>query len=229
MDLIAHRGRVGSDPENAVEGLGNASRHAAGVEVDVRLTADGVAVLMHDPTVDRTTDGTGAIADLSADEVTVLELAPQVRIPRLADYLSGVTASEVDVVLLDIKDEQMACLEQVAAALVASPAAPSCVALVRTGAAMATLRSLAPAARLGCLGVTEDNVHELIDAAQAVDAELLLVHHGDRAYLDNRGTVATVTASGLRIGASTLYRRDVLDAAEQDGCELALTDFPGAR
>ena len=226
MDLIAHRGRVGSDPENAVESLANASRHAAGVEVDVRLTADGVPVLMHDPTVDRTTAGTGAITDLTADELTALELAPQVRIPRLADYLRGVSAAEIGVVLLDIKDERTACLEQVAAALAASRAAPSCVALVRSGAAMATLRSLAPAARLGCLGVTEHNVHELIAAAQAADAELLLVHHGDRAYLDNRGVVATVAASGLRIGASTLHRRDVLDAAAQDGCELALTDFP---
>nr|WP_276608386.1 glycerophosphodiester phosphodiesterase family protein [Arthrobacter crystallopoietes] len=44
------------------------------VEIDVRLTADGVPVLMPDDTVDRTTNGTGRVADLSLSEIKKLRL-----------------------------------------------------------------------------------------------------------------------------------------------------------
>ena len=43
------------------------------VEVDIRLTSDGVAVLMHDSTVDRTTDGTGPIANMTLAQVKQLD------------------------------------------------------------------------------------------------------------------------------------------------------------
>jgi glycerophosphoryl diester phosphodiesterase len=43
------------------------------LEMDVRLTRDGEVVVIHDPTVDRTTDGSGAIADLTLDEIRSLD------------------------------------------------------------------------------------------------------------------------------------------------------------
>ena len=62
--VIAHRGLSARAPENTLA----AFRAAAGagvpwVECDVQLTADGHAVLLHDETLDRTTDGTGRLAD----------------------------------------------------------------------------------------------------------------------------------------------------------------------
>jgi glycerophosphoryl diester phosphodiesterase len=43
------------------------------IEVDVRISADGVPVVMHDPTVDRTTGGTGSVAGLTAGEISALD------------------------------------------------------------------------------------------------------------------------------------------------------------
>ena len=68
--VAAHRGAGRLAPENtrAAMRLGVSLGHRM-VEFDVKLTRDGVAILIHDETIDRTTDGTGAVRDLSADVV----------------------------------------------------------------------------------------------------------------------------------------------------------------
>lgn len=64
------------------------------IELDVRLTRDGVQAVIHDGTVDRTTNGTGRVADLSWDELQALDAGSRFnetfagqRIPRLEDVL----------------------------------------------------------------------------------------------------------------------------------------------
>ncbi len=71
---IAHRGGGGLFPENTLVALEAAG--AAGVfgsEVDIRLTRDLVPVLMHDETVDRTTNGTGAVEGMTSAEISKLD------------------------------------------------------------------------------------------------------------------------------------------------------------
>jgi glycerophosphoryl diester phosphodiesterase len=71
---VAHRGDSARAPENTLPAYRKALRLGVRrLEVDVRFTADGVPVLMHDPTVDRTTDGTGEIAAMSLSEVRSLD------------------------------------------------------------------------------------------------------------------------------------------------------------
>ncbi len=61
--LVGHRGARGSAPENTLAGLRRAADlHAPWVEFDVKLSRDGVPLLMHDDTLERTTDGRGAVA-----------------------------------------------------------------------------------------------------------------------------------------------------------------------
>lgn len=65
MQLMAHRGASGLAPENTLAAFRLALEYQPEwFELDVHATADGEIVVMHDATVDRTTDGTGAIADL---------------------------------------------------------------------------------------------------------------------------------------------------------------------
>lgn len=62
--IIGHRGCAAHAPENSLEGITAAANAAAdSVELDVRLTADGVPVLLHDARLDRTGQGRGAIAE----------------------------------------------------------------------------------------------------------------------------------------------------------------------
>lgn len=91
--LIAHRCGGGLAPENSLAGLQVA--HARGyraVEFDVMLSGDGTPILIHDETVDRTTNGSGWVAQMSDDQLLALSLAKGAhtafvdeRIPRFCD------------------------------------------------------------------------------------------------------------------------------------------------
>ncbi|XP_017668889.1 PREDICTED: glycerophosphodiester phosphodiesterase 1 [Lepidothrix coronata] len=78
---VAHRGGAHDAPENTLGAIRQAAENgAAGVEVDVEFTADGVAILMHDDTVERTTDGSGRLCDLTFDEVRKLNASAKHRL-----------------------------------------------------------------------------------------------------------------------------------------------------
>lgn len=68
--ILAHRGGGSLAPENTLVALRvGATFGFAGAEIDARLAACGTPVLLHDPTVDRTTDDSGLVRDLAADEL----------------------------------------------------------------------------------------------------------------------------------------------------------------
>lgn len=72
--VIGHRGNAAHAPENTLTSLCQAiAAGADAVEFDVRLTRDGHVVLHHDPTVDRTSDGTGAVRDKTLAELCMLD------------------------------------------------------------------------------------------------------------------------------------------------------------
>jgi glycerophosphoryl diester phosphodiesterase len=74
--ISAHRGALNLAPENTLASYEYAFAYGVDlVEVDVQQTADGRFVALHDDTVDRTTDGTGRIADLTYDQVRALNAA----------------------------------------------------------------------------------------------------------------------------------------------------------
>jgi glycerophosphoryl diester phosphodiesterase len=100
LRVWAHRGGSSAAPENTAASDEVARR--AGVEwieTDVQPTKDGVPVVLHDATVDRTTNGTGAIRSLTAAEVAELDagswFSPAYagqRVPTLASQLDGLRA-----------------------------------------------------------------------------------------------------------------------------------------
>lgn len=73
--VIAHRGAHAAAPENSLAAIQAAvAMGAAAVEIDIRRTADGVPVLMHDDTLDRTTDARGAVRETTAGNLTFVRL-----------------------------------------------------------------------------------------------------------------------------------------------------------
>ncbi|MCR5795042.1 MAG: alpha/beta fold hydrolase [Solobacterium sp.] len=68
--IYGHRGASGSAPENTLEAFKAAAETGAeGVELDIQLTKDGYIVVIHDETIDRTSDGTGYVKDMTLDEL----------------------------------------------------------------------------------------------------------------------------------------------------------------
>lgn len=94
--VVGHRGAAGLAPENTMPSFELAvSQGADAIETDVHLTADGVPVAIHDETVDRTTNGHGAVADLTLAQIKALDASgkfhgayARVKIPTLEEILT---------------------------------------------------------------------------------------------------------------------------------------------
>lgn len=72
--VIAHRGQRAEAPEQTIEAFTLAiERGAQFIEADVQLTRDGVLAMMHDPTINRTTNGSGRLADHTWSELQALD------------------------------------------------------------------------------------------------------------------------------------------------------------
>jgi glycerophosphoryl diester phosphodiesterase len=93
--VVAHRGASIEHPENTIEAFEAAIELGAdAVEFDVRMTADGHAVVMHDPDVSRTTDGTGLVSEMMLAEIRELG------VPTVEDALrclSGRVAADIEI------------------------------------------------------------------------------------------------------------------------------------
>jgi len=96
--LIAHRGAPLLAPENTLPSFQAAVEHGATwIEVDVKLTKDRHPVIIHDDAVDRTTNGTGYVANLTLDQIRSLDagvcyghLYKGVKVPTLAETVGFV-------------------------------------------------------------------------------------------------------------------------------------------
>src|SRR5947199_10826632 len=100
--VFAHRGGSALAPENTIEAFDNGLRLGAdGLELDVRLSHDGVVVVHHDRTLERTTALTGPVARRTADELR------RAGVPALADVLLRYPEARI-IIQLKINREELA-------------------------------------------------------------------------------------------------------------------------
>ena len=116
---FAHRGTSSAAPENTLEAFRLAARSGAGgLELDVHMTSDGRIVVIHDESVDRTTEGTGLVRHMTLHEIQSLDAGYRftpdggtnfpyrgrgVRVPELGEVLRHFPGHKVNI---DIKEEQ---------------------------------------------------------------------------------------------------------------------------
>ncbi len=105
---IGHRGAPHVAPENSLAGLQAALAYSPDmVEMDVRVSKDGVAVVMHDEKIDRTTNGRGKVVRKTLAELRGFRLANGEPVPTFAEaveLLKGRTELKVDVKDVGIED-----------------------------------------------------------------------------------------------------------------------------
>ena len=94
--VAAHRGDWKYAPENSMEGLRNSLFFGADIiETDVRQTRDGHFIVMHNATVDRTTNGSGTISEMTLGDIRKLRLktnwgqSTQMLVPTLEEYIDS--------------------------------------------------------------------------------------------------------------------------------------------
>ncbi|PIK15388.1 MAG: phosphodiesterase [Halobacteriovorax sp. JY17] len=86
--MLGHRGAKGERPENTIDGIKYAlDLGLSAIEIDIHLSADNRLVVIHDDTLDRTTNGTGLVREASSVDMRELDAGNGERIPYLEEVL----------------------------------------------------------------------------------------------------------------------------------------------
>lgn len=229
--IASHRGGGATAPENTIPAI--AAALAAGfdyIEVDVALTADGHPVLMHDATVDRTTDGRGAIADKTLAEVRALDagswFAPAFAgtpVPTLTEFLD-VLGDSAQRAIVELKGEWDAGAMAAALAEVSARELDERVVIASFDARTLALAEAASETipRMLILKHLPDDVAE---AALEAGARGIIVDR--KAVLADAEVVDELHAAGVRVVVYTLNEHTQWDAVTALGVDGIVTDDPG--
>lgn len=214
---------MGVEPENTLRSFARAERSGMDViALDLRLSKDGALVVLHDAEVDRTTDGSGAVADLTLAELRELDAGHGQRVPVLEEALDAVRAP-LQVQVRDVG---------VAAVLAQLLRGRDLTGRVEVASfhdeVLGEMVRLVPGVRTvlyADLRLAAAERRNLVDRALAVRAETLAL---DIARLD-LDTVEWIHEAGLRVigwTVNSLERLRLARALELDG---VVTDFPEIR
>lgn len=228
--VVAHRGASAAAPENTCAAMRRAAAMGARwAECDVRLTADETPVVLHDATLERTTNGRGRLADTRADDIATLDagawFAPEAvgePVPTLAALLA-VAASLGLGLNVEIKadsDPAAAATAAAAAPLLRAATVPLVVSSFRP-AALAALRRGAPELAVGLL------CRATIDAAVIAEAralEAVSLHADQRGF--TAAAVAQVVDAGLWPAAYTVNTPERAETLWRLGVRTVITDHP---
>ncbi len=229
--IAGHRGGSTTAPENTLPAVRNAI--AAGfdyVEVDLALTADAQVVLMHDSTVDRTTNGTGRIAELTLAQVRALDagawFSPEfagTRVPT-SDELLDTLVERGGRAILDLKGPWTAAAATALVDAVAARGLERRVAIAsfdaRTLAYVQARSAVIP--RLAILKKLPDDVVEA-----ALQFGVCGVIADRRALSARPEVIEELHSAGVRVIVYTLNTDRQWGAATELGVDGIVTDDPG--
>jgi glycerophosphoryl diester phosphodiesterase len=231
--IIGHRGAKANAPENTLVSIGKAHEEGASwVEFDVKLTSEGVPILIHDATLERTTSGQGEVCNRSLEDIRRLDagrwFGPAFageRVPTLAETLDFMAARSMGF-NLEVKPCPGRAREtaEAAARMVKERWPSDCPAPIFSSFSLESLdavRKAAPDIALGYLG-------EKLPVDWRVKAEALHCAsiHPNHRHL-TREQVREIKAAGYTLLAWTINEsgrgRDLLSW----GVDSLITDCPG--
>jgi glycerophosphoryl diester phosphodiesterase len=237
--VAAHRGGAALWPENSL--LAFRSALALGVdalELDLHLTADGEVVVLHDPTLERTSTGRGAVRDATLADLASVRLktpegaATAERVPTLAQVLDLAAQSSSELlpeIKVDAHRQRYDGIEEKVLALIRARGL-----LARTtiqafqGDTIRRLRELEPAARTmllvgrGDVGRDRARPAEAVRRARELGATDLGMNH----RLIDADVVAAARAAGIRLSAWTVNDENDIRRMIDLGVDLVMSDRP---
>lgn len=228
--VAGHRGGGATAPENTLPAVRAALAHGFDyVEVDLALTSDGEAVLMHDATVDRTTDGTGRLADLTLAQVRELDagawFSPEfagTRVPT-GDELLDVLQATGGRAILDLKGVWTAAAATDLVEAVRSRGLERSVAVASFDARTLAFVE-ARSSVVTRLAILKKLPPDVADAALQVRARGIVVDR--RALAARPEVVDELHDAGLRVIVYTLNDDREFDAVTELGVDGIVTDDP---
>ena len=108
MKKFGHRGGKALGTENSIKAMMTSMlADASGIEIDVQPARDGTPIVMHDSTIDRMTQGSGDVMNMSAELIHDMELDNGEHVPRLIDVLDALER-EKPTIFIELKHPQVA-------------------------------------------------------------------------------------------------------------------------
>ena len=220
--VIAHRGSMFARPENTLAAFAWAADIGADmVELDVRFTADRHPVVIHDKTVDRTTDGRGSVDQMSLAALRSLNTRARLPIPTLDEALAFSRNSGMPV-LIDLKDERPDAA-RIVDAIRASGTAHRITVGVHSVPVLHALRQAAQGLKLATLALVPDQ--DEIDAFLGEDVDI--VRLWARWIANTPALVGRVSAADACIWVTTGRLKDEqLRRVVEHGAQGLITDYP---
>lgn len=234
--VVAHRGASQEAPENTLSAFDLAVRQGCEVlECDVHLSRDRHVVVHHDATLQRTTDGRGAVSEWRWSALRRLDAGYAAkfgdrylreRVPALGEVLE--LARGKAEVMVEIKEDAVGpeadgiesrCLEIARAAGMLD----DLIMISMSPLAVRRIRAQAPAVRTGLVFRRHQRRH-LVRDSLAVDAHFLVA--ATPTLLADRSITAAARAAGLRVGAYVVNEADVLAALVATQVESLASDRP---
>jgi len=223
---IGHRGAAAHLAENTMPSFERALELGAdALEFDVALTLDGIPVVIHDDTLDRTTNGHGPVEQTLFADIVKLDAGGWknhvAHVPTLAEVLEAFAPRTL--LNLEIKESPRraeivdACLESVHR----HDALSRVVFSSFDHDALRLLRHLSPAARIGVLSEGTG-----FDKAMRCAAELAAENVHPPVVLVTPELVRTAHAAGLRVWTWTANSEGVIRKAIEAGADGIFSDFP---
>lgn len=219
VHVCGHRGHSIAAPENTRAAL-RANRAAGGTtaEIDTVLTADGEIVVIHDLTVDRTTDGSGVVADMTLDQVQALDagawFGPEFageRVPTLAEAIACARSLGLG---LEVEVKEKRDLPRYAAVLarvLSDPADLAAVMMISFDHAhLRALKRAIPGLKTG--GICHARYGDPVALARAADLDQLCIDLSPFHPDDARA----LHAAGIAIRCHA-YRPATMEAADRAG------------
>lgn len=212
---------MGVEPENTLRSYIRAERSGMdAIALDLQLSKDGALVALRDPEVDRTTDGSGAVAHLTLAELRELDAGEGERVPVFEDVLDAVRiplqASVRDRAAAGVLTELLLRLDLTARVEVVSP---DDALLAETARRVPGARTVLHADSLGD-GAGDLVARALTAGAATISADIR------RLTLE---AVETAHTAGLRVTGRAVNTLDQLRLARALGLDGAVTDFPEIR
>lgn len=229
--IIAHRGNSSIAPQNTMAAFEAAWRAGADfIELDIQVTADGDAAVIHNATLDETTSGSGPVADRPAAEIAALDAGSWFspvyageRVPLLSDVLEFLRTHDGIGLVLEIKDDWPAGpLERVLDAVAAPFLDGRLVVESFSVATMTAVRDLAPQLRRDLLVDRTDT--GLLDLCADVDVSG--VGPDGRLLLTQPDLLGRLHDAGLTVTPWTLNEPAQWAIAVEAGVDGIVTDRP---
>lgn len=229
--IIAHRGNSAVAPENTLVAFEAAARAGADlIEIDLQVTRDGVAVVIHDDVVDRTTDGSGQVEELDHSHVTGLDAGTWfsdfyrgARVPSAAELLEFFVSHPGLGLLAEFKGRwSAAAARSVTDAIEAAGLSERVIVQSLDVATVEVLRDVAPDLARGLLvEQVPENLFEICSALAVTTCN----PHGSL-LLERPDLVEALRERGLRVIPWTLNESAQWRAAIELGVDAIITDRP---